>query len=55
MIFNLCETNKDKTMSDIAREYGVMSIPCLILFEDNKEIKRNIGFIPESKLKEFIK
>jgi len=40
---------------DLAREYGVMSIPCLILFEDNKEIKRNIGFIPESKLKEFIK
>ena len=22
MIVNLCETNKDKTMSDIAREYG---------------------------------
>ena len=40
---------------DLAREYGVMSIPCLILFEDNKEIKRNIGFIPEPKLKEFIK
>ena len=39
---------------DLAREYGVMSIPCLILFEDNKEIKRNIGFIPEPKLKEFI-
>lgn len=23
MIVNLCETNKDKTMSDIAREYGI--------------------------------
>ncbi len=23
MIVNLCETNKDKTMSDIAREYGL--------------------------------
>lgn len=22
-IVNLCETNKDKTMSDIAREYGI--------------------------------
>ena len=23
MIVNLCETNKDKTMSDIARKYGI--------------------------------
>ena len=23
MIVNLCETNKDKTMSDISREYGI--------------------------------
>ena len=40
---------------DLAREYGVMSIPCLILFEKGKEIKRNVGFMPEAKLKEFIK
>ena len=24
MIVNLCETSKDKTMSDIAREYGII-------------------------------
>jgi len=41
--------------SDLAKEYGVMSIPCLILFEDGKEIKRNLGFIPKDKIKEFIK
>ena len=23
MIVNICETSKDKTMSDIAREYGI--------------------------------
>ena len=40
---------------DLAREYGVMSIPCIILFEDGKEVKRNIGFMPEAKLKDFIK
>ncbi len=40
---------------DLAREYGVMSIPCLILFEGGKELKRNIGFMPENKVKEFIK
>ena len=32
---------------DLAREYGIMSIPCIILFEKGKEIKRNIGFVEE--------
>ena len=41
--------------SAYAAKYGVMSIPCLILFEKGKEIKRNVGFIPENKLKEFVK
>ena len=40
---------------ELARKYGVMSIPCLILFEKGMELKRNVGFIPENKLKEFIK
>ena len=40
---------------ELARKYGVMSIPCLILFDNEKEIKRNVGFIPENKLKEFVK
>lgn len=40
---------------DLARKYGVMSIPCVILFDKGKEIKRNIGFVPESKLREFIR
>ena len=41
--------------NDLAREYGVMSIPCLVMFDSGKEIKRNVGFLPEPKLKEFIK
>ncbi len=40
---------------DLAREYGIMSIPCLILFENGQEIKRNVGFLPEAKLREFIR
>ena len=39
---------------DIAREYGVMSIPTLILFEDSKEIKRTIGFIDKDRIEKFI-
>ena len=39
----------------LAKEYGVMSIPCLILFENGKEIKRNLGFMPKEKIKDFVK
>jgi len=39
---------------ELAREYGVMSIPTLILIENGNEIKRNIGFINEDELKKFL-
>lgn len=39
---------------DIARRYGVMSIPTLILFENGQELKKTIGFMPKDKIKEFI-
>ena len=39
---------------ELARQCGVMSMPTLIIFEDGEEIKKNIGFIPEPKLREFI-
>lgn len=40
---------------DICKEYGVMSIPTLIIFKDGIEINRNIGLLDEDKLKEFLK
>ena len=40
---------------NLAREYGIMSIPTLILLEDSKEIKRNIGFISKEELEDFLK
>lgn len=39
---------------DLSREYGVMSIPCLVLLENKKEIKRNIGYLSVDDLKSFI-
>ena len=41
--------------NELAREYGVMSIPTLILFNNSVEIKRTLGFMDKEKLKEFIK
>ena len=51
---NFVKVDIDKH-EDICREYKVMSVPTLILFENGKEIKRSIGFIPKERLKEFIK
>ena len=49
-----CKFNVDEDNSDIAKNLGIMSIPTIILFKDGKEIKRNIGFLDEDSLKEFL-
>ena len=52
--FNFVKVNVDDH-SEIAREYGVMSIPTVILFEDGKEVKRNVGFMSSDDFIEFLK
>ena len=49
-----CKLNVDEDNEDISREFGVMSIPTVILFKDGKEIKRNIGFMDENSLIDFV-
>ena len=39
---------------DLAREYNVFSIPCLVLIKDGKEVKRNVGMIPKSEIEKLI-
>ena len=39
---------------DIAREYNVFSIPCLVLLEKGKEVDRKVGLQSKSDLKEWI-
>ena len=39
---------------ELAKQYGVMSIPTLILFNEGKEIKRNIGFLDKDRIEKFI-
>ncbi len=38
----------------VAQEYGVMSIPTLILFKGGQVAAKTMGFQPEPKLREFI-
>lgn len=40
--------------SNLAREYNVFSIPCLIVFENGKEIKRSVGLISKSEIRELL-
>lgn len=39
---------------NISKEFGVMSIPTLILFKDGEEIAKNIGFISKNELTDWI-
>ncbi|MDD6154954.1 MAG: thioredoxin [Eubacteriales bacterium] len=36
---------------DMASRFGITSIPCLIIFQDGKEVKRSVGFLPEQAIK----
>lgn len=40
--------------NDIARKYGVMSIPTIILFKEGKEVKRFIGFMAKEEFTKFL-
>lgn len=35
---------------DLAREYDVSSIPCLVLFKDGAEVERRVGLQPKKRL-----
>ena len=40
--------------SDLAKKYGVMSIPTLIMLENGNEIKKHIGFMSKQELIDWI-
>ena len=39
---------------ELAEEYKVFSIPCLVLFNHGKEVKRNVGLIPKDDIQKMI-
>lgn len=39
---------------ELATKFGVMSIPCLVLFENGVELDRSIGFKPKEEVESFI-
>lgn len=43
----------DESM-DLARRYGIMSVPTLLLFKDGKLISQTTGFMPKTDLENWI-
>ena len=39
---------------DLAQEYDVFSIPCLVLFKDGAEADRSVGLVPKERLLAFL-
>jgi len=44
----VCKVNLDRAPA-IARKYGVMAIPTVLIIKDGKEVKRLVGLWPESE------
>ena len=40
---------------DLARQFRIMSIPTLMLFKDGKFVRKELGYMPIERLREFIK
>ena len=40
--YKIVSIDVDNNM-EIAREYGIMTIPCLIVFKNGKEVSRSVG------------
>ena len=44
--FKIGKINVDEE-GELARAFGIMSIPTLVVMENGKEVRRNLGYIPK--------
>ncbi len=51
--YEIVRVNVDEH-EDLAKKYGVMSIPTLIKFKNGEEVDKNIGFLNKEDLIEWI-
>ena len=50
---NIVSVNIDND-EELAEKYNVMSIPCVVLFNNGEEERRSIGFKPKDSIESFI-
>ena len=43
------------TEQELAMQFNISSIPCIIVMKDGKELKRSVGFKPKAALEALIK
>lgn len=48
------KVNVDEVES-VARRYGIMSIPTVLIFSKGEVIRKSVGYMDEEELKEFVK
>ena len=51
--FEIQKIDIDKN-EELVREFGIMSVPTLILLKDNREVSRHSGFISKNDLQNWI-
>ena len=39
---------------ELAKEYGIMNIPAIIVLKDGQKVDANVGFVPKEALVDFI-
>lgn len=62
IVEEISEENKDLKVvsididseSELAEKYGVFSIPCLVVFDNGEEVKRNVGLISKDEIESII-
>jgi thioredoxin 1 len=52
--FNVLKVDIDK-FRNLTDSFNIMSVPTIILFNDGKEVKQDVGYKSLDELKEFIK
>ncbi len=49
----VCKINVDE-QPELANQFGVMSIPTLMVFKEGKLVKKNMGAMPKAKILEMV-
>lgn len=50
----VCKIDVDNH-GEIARRFGIMTIPTMVLYKDGKMIKKSSGYMPLNEIEEWIK
>lgn len=52
--YKVCKVNVDENQ-ELAREYGIMSIPTVFIYKDGKQINKFIGYKTKEEIEKLLK